>query len=82
MTNDESVSELNGLMYERSLNCGEHCMILTRTFGNLEKPECLDGINSKIKKLIRAKNMLDSGRITQAECCAKKAAVFSVIGKH
>ena len=76
MRNDESVSEINRLMHELSLNCSEHCLILTRTFGDLEKPECFDGINSKIQKLTQAKNMLDSGRIAKAENCAKKAAVF------
>jgi hypothetical protein len=82
MMNDESVSELARLMHELSLNCSERCLILTRTFGDLEKPGCLDEINSKIQKLTQAKNMLDSGRIAKAEYCAKKAAVVSVIGKH
>jgi hypothetical protein len=82
MRNDESVSELTRLMHELSLNCSEHCLILPRKFGDLEKPECLDGINDKIQKLKQAKNMLDSGRIAKAEYCAKKAAVVSVIGKH
>jgi hypothetical protein len=81
MKNDESVSELTRLMHELSLNCSEHGLILPREHSDLEKPECLDGINDKIQTLIQAKNMLDSGRIAKAEYCAKAAAVFSLIGK-
>jgi hypothetical protein len=80
--NDGSVSELNGLMHELSLNCSEHSLILTRAFSELKKPEFFDGINGKIQTQIQAKKVLDSGRVTQSECCAKKAAVFSAIGKH
>ncbi len=80
MKNDESVSELTRLMHELSLNCSEHYLILPREHGDLEKPECLDGINDKIQRLIQAKNMLDSGRIAKAEYRAKMAADFSLIG--
>jgi hypothetical protein len=76
MMNEESFYKLTRLMHERSLNRSEHYSILPRKFGDLKKPECLDGLNNKIQKLIQAKNMLDSGRIAKAEYCAKKAAVF------
>ena len=48
MINEETVSELTRLMRELSMNCSEHCLILPRKFGDLEKQECLDGINDKI----------------------------------
>jgi hypothetical protein len=48
MMNEESFYKLTRLMHERSLNRSEHYLILPRKFGDLKKPECLDGINDKI----------------------------------
>lgn len=78
----ESDFSLPNLMQELRVavqDISERQMILPKTLGALEKPECLAEMHDKIQELRQAKDLLDSGQITQTEYTAKKERVLSKI---
>ena len=56
---------------------GQRSLILPKELGDLEKPEYLEQIKGKIKKMKHLNDMLDSGLITQAQYQSGKAQVLS-----
>ena len=55
---------------------GERRCILPQKLEDLENPEYLDEIRTKIKKMKQLKDLLDAGSITVAEYRSKKAQIF------
>jgi hypothetical protein len=56
---------------------GQCCQILPKELGDLEKPEYLEQIKGKIKKMKQLKDMLDAGLITNAQYLSRKAKILS-----
>ncbi|RQW79853.1 MAG: hypothetical protein EHM14_07170 [Methanothrix sp.] len=80
MAINESDFSLASLMRELRvavLDISERRLILPRTLGDLEKPECLAEMHDRIQKLKQGKDLLDSGQITHAEYNTRKDEVLS-----
>ena len=79
---DESNEDLAGLlgtikdMAPELWRSGERRCILPQKLEDLENPEYLDEIRTKIKKMKQLKDLLDAGSITVAEYRSKKAQIF------
>jgi len=56
---------------------GQRSLILPKELGDLEKPEYLEQIKGKIKKMKQLKEMLDAGLITKAQYLSRKAKIIS-----
>jgi uncharacterized protein YhaN len=79
---DESSSDLTGLlsmiksMAPEIWRSSDRRHILPQRLEDLEKPEYLDEIRSKIAKMRQLKEKLDCGRISQAEYANCKARIL------
>jgi hypothetical protein len=58
---------------------GQRNLILPKKLGDLEKPEYLEQIKGKIKKIKLLHDMLDQGLITQSQYLSRKARILSGI---
>jgi hypothetical protein len=56
---------------------GQRHLILPRELGDLEKPEYLEQIKGKIKKIKQLNDMLDAGLITPEQHLSRKAKILS-----
>jgi hypothetical protein len=56
---------------------GQRSLILPRELGDLEKPEYLEQIKGKIKKIKQLNDMLDAGLITPDQYLSRKAKILS-----
>jgi len=56
---------------------GQSSLILPRELGDLEKPEYLEQIKGKIKKIKQLHDMHDAGLITPAQYLSRKAEILS-----
>lgn len=77
---DESDFSISSLMRELRIavrDSSERRLILPKTLGDLEKPECLAEMHDKIQKLKVGKDLLDSGQITQMEYSIWKDEILS-----
>lgn len=77
---NESDFSLASLMQELRAavqDISERRLILPKTLGDLEKPECLAEMYDRIQKLKQGKDLLDSGKITQMEYSTRKEEIFS-----
>ena len=77
---NESDFSLASLMQELRAavqDISERRLILPKTLGDLEKPECLAEMHDRIQKLKQGKDLLDSGKITPMEYSTRKEEIFS-----
>jgi len=77
---NESDFSLASLMRELRAavqDISERRLILPRTLGDLDKPECLAEMHDRIQKLKQEKDLLDSGQITQTEYNTRKDEILS-----
>jgi len=77
---NESDFSLASLMQELRAtvqDISERRLILPRTLGDLDKPECLAEMHDRIQKLKQDKYLLDSGQITQMEYNIWKDEILS-----
>jgi len=79
---DVSSSDLAGLLSTiKALapeiwSSSDRRLILPQRLEDLENPEYLDEIRAKIAKMRKLKDMLDCGRISQAEYMSCKASIL------
>jgi len=77
---NESDFSLASLMQELRAavqDISERRLILPRTLGDLDKPECLAEMHDRIQKLKQEKDLLDSGKISQMEYYTRKDEILS-----
>ena len=78
---DESGVDLAALLRELSdispdaSIYSERILVLPRSLGDLDKPECLEEVKEKIEKLKLLKQMLNAGLISQMEYESLKTGV-------
>ena len=56
---------------------GQRSLILSKEMGDLEKPEYLEQIKGKIKKIKQLNDMHDAGLITSAQYLSRKSKILS-----
>jgi len=74
---DFSVASLMRELRAAVQDISERRLILPRTLGDLDKPECLAEMHDRIQKLKQNKDLLDSGQITQIEYNTRKDEILS-----